>query len=1323
MTHRFKTVLTIGLCALFSAGSAVAQYTAVEIASPGDFGPNTEYRNFSPPAINNSGRVAFIGDLVLPGLGAPDVVFIDDGIGGTPPVPMMASAPRNGAFCAAVYPDTITRNLRCVDVPFDQGVMLNNVNTVAFAVEADTSRPNQVTDILITSDTIDPRVALQEIATPAQAFLTSRAFIGFNASVITSGGLDDNNLVRNWLYLGSSDCSRVYESDGLGLVNPLLGIPAADDTGTQRIFNQCNPPTYLGFPWAANRFFPGAWLAVSPDGNARAFPGQGELDDGSLFGRDITGIFSLVGTSLDVLYEGDVFDIENRLAINNAGVVVFEELLGAERRLATADSSGNVTTLASTASNGFVDFLDWSINANGDVAFTASDGTTTGLYVRAASTGLITTLLRNGDPFLGGTAGQFFFGAEGLSDSGEVVAYVRVSNPPPVGPEELIVKFTESPTTAAPEIDVTDSTGAPDDLSVDFGAVLLTSPATETISIANTGTTPLTISGVMLANTASTIFSLNATACTSAPVAAGATCTVDVTFSPDMNQPFTETVTINSNDTDEPTVAVSLAGQGRTFGLRILPPGADASSATPPGTYDYGTYTVNDRTVRQFRLQNTGTDEIRIASVTGITQPNNEPFNGLYSAPEFISGRTIDEVEIEFMPPAAGSFSATVNVEYTSTVDAMLPSQSASIVLTGTGTDDMTALLVEEGDPLDDGTLNFGTVIRGGEPVRGISFTNSGGGTIDFDVLTLPTAPFEPLPPVCETAFLRGIETCAVGVRLRADNVGVFNDALDYEFGPVGNRQTGSVAVTATVIEALIELSDSLEPLDDGVVNFAPTRRGESSTAAVTVTNTTTGLVTLGNLAAVMEPLTAPFGVAADGCSGVTLDPAASCDIDLEFAPGVDAHLENVAQTLTVPVTAPAEANATIAVVGEVLDIAGDYDLGIRLSATPETVFGIPETSRTAILEISVTNNGPGPATDVVVNLSPSSSATVATEGQPPFCDVAIGECFLDAGNAFSGVWDIGEIAADTIVTAVLQLDIAEGATGCVTSTATVQSSGRDESTANDVAENQIGTGNCYFISVSDVDPILEETDTDNRSDEPYLESRSIEFHASVSGIDSLSNATVGKDLQIGVTSTLDIGGSVSTSIRFNDETFFCNNLSDDGCSGDINIPAGSSFSIVVSLEKLRVGNGIVTVTPRPSPPSPLGESTGRATVSIFRGFTDLLQLTRTSDNCFIATASYGTLWEPNVVTLRQFRDRWLLTNAPGRAFVDFYYRHSPPIADWIAEREWARWLVRTVLTPVVFAIRHPLTALLLLIALSTLYRRWRRYRRVTRPIPGTRLA
>jgi hypothetical protein len=69
---------------------------------------------------------------------------------------------------------------------------------------------------------------------------------------------------------------------------------------------------------------------------------------------------------------------------------------------------------------------------------------------------------------------------------------------------------------------------------------------------------------------------------------------------------------------------------------------------------------------------------------------------------------------------------------------------------------------------------------------------------------------------------------------------------------------------------------------------------------------------------------------------------------------------------------------------------------------------------------------------------------------------------------------------------------------------------------------------------------------------------------------------------------------------------------------------------------------------------------------------------------CFIATAAFGSLIEPHVKLLRQFRDRFLLTNAPGKVFVRLYYTYSPPIADVIAAHGSLRLIVRWSLLPLI---------------------------------------
>jgi len=67
---------------------------------------------------------------------------------------------------------------------------------------------------------------------------------------------------------------------------------------------------------------------------------------------------------------------------------------------------------------------------------------------------------------------------------------------------------------------------------------------------------------------------------------------------------------------------------------------------------------------------------------------------------------------------------------------------------------------------------------------------------------------------------------------------------------------------------------------------------------------------------------------------------------------------------------------------------------------------------------------------------------------------------------------------------------------------------------------------------------------------------------------------------------------------------------------------------------------------------------------------------------CFIATAAYGTPMAEEIQILRKFRDEYLLTNPLGQALVDFYYRVSPPIAEFITEHPSLKPIVRVGLAP-----------------------------------------
>jgi hypothetical protein len=69
--------------------------------------------------------------------------------------------------------------------------------------------------------------------------------------------------------------------------------------------------------------------------------------------------------------------------------------------------------------------------------------------------------------------------------------------------------------------------------------------------------------------------------------------------------------------------------------------------------------------------------------------------------------------------------------------------------------------------------------------------------------------------------------------------------------------------------------------------------------------------------------------------------------------------------------------------------------------------------------------------------------------------------------------------------------------------------------------------------------------------------------------------------------------------------------------------------------------------------------------------------------SCFIASAAFAPL-SPEVLVLRNYRDRILNQNPIGRIFVSCYYKISPPLAYWVGGSPFRKSIARFFLQPLI---------------------------------------
>ena len=441
-------------------------------------------------------------------------------------------------------------------------------------------------------------------------------------------------------------------------------------------------PTSTGtFSSVASGSGQGGDLAISPDGNTlwqSLNTTSGGSTNAKLVPWNISGSPTQVGSGIDL---GAHVDIP-ALAFSPDGATLYVaeyssssgttlnqlQIIDSAGTPASASLDGSTITLANPPSS-------LQISPDGSKLYVLETPSSGGAEIQVISTA--TKTVTNSYPYAGVGAG---FGQDAMaiapdgsalyltngstSDNGDgvdnVVAVPLSSGLPTTPLQPLSIGGDNSHTIGG--VAVTGGSIAPSPVaslsthSLTFATTLpgTTSPP-QTVTVTNTGGSPLHISSASISGPNANAFSLSSDACSGTAVAVGASCQVAVTFSGSTAPEFA-TLAINDNAGDTPQT-VSLTGQAPAVSLS---PPSLSFSATPTTAYSQ----PKPSAPQVLTISDTGSVPLEIGTVSATTSQSGDSF--ALSA-DGCSGQTVPaggscQVTVTFAPPTVGRYHGAITI-------------------------------------------------------------------------------------------------------------------------------------------------------------------------------------------------------------------------------------------------------------------------------------------------------------------------------------------------------------------------------------------------------------------------------------------------------------------------------------------------------------------------------------------------------------------------------------------------------------------------------------------------------------------------------------
>jgi hypothetical protein len=477
-----------------------------------------------------------------------------------------------------------------------------------------------------------------------------------------------------------------------------------------------------------------------------------------------------------------------------------------------------------------------------------------------------------------------------------------------------------------------------------------TTSGPETIELTNTGETGLVVTAVA----ASTNF-VETDNCTLGTLNAGASCAIQISFTPGQAGSISGQITITANVAGE-QITISLFGTGTT---------SSPVTATP-ANLNFGQVQVGATSQAQpVTIENAGSGSVPVSGVT-VTPPFVLATNACGNS---ILANSDCALALTFAPTQAGPASGTLTI-----IDA---AGTQMVALSGTGA-------VAATDVLSPASLTFPAIITGQQSSPQIvTLTNNGGLPLN-EIAISASAGFQ-VSSTCGTS-LTGQASCAISVEFAPTAVGSASGTLRVSDA----IQTQTLALSGTALEPA---AIGVQPVQ---LVFPAQSMGLAGTPLI-LTMTNTGGAPMSNIGFQISGQSAASFSWSAGTCGVTLKSGSNCTVEVLFTPATVGLLSG---TLTVSSSTSGVSPVQVPLSGIGQAVSGLSITPAQMSFTQPTL-GQASAAQTA----TITNTSSIAATNLVVSVQAPFS--IAQNGCP--ATLAVG-ANCTAAIAFTP-WANGSVA------------------------------------------------------------------------------------------------------------------------------------------------------------------------------------------------------------------------------------------------------------------------------------------------------------------------